>query len=48
MKLNLTYDFFMKINKLGVQGVVCGAIDYNTLKFRTKKDATLFYLKSRL
>ena len=28
---NLTYDFYMRINQLGVQGVVCGGIDYNTL-----------------
>jgi len=37
MKLNLTYEFYMKINKLGVQGVVCGAIDYNTLTKILKK-----------
>ena len=28
---NLTYDFYKRIKQLGVQGVVCGGIDYNTL-----------------
>jgi transcription antitermination factor NusG len=37
IKSNLTYDFYKKLNKLGVQGVVCGGIDYNTLTKILKK-----------
>jgi len=37
IKSNLTYDFYKKLNKLEVQGVVCGAIDYNTLTKILKK-----------
>ena len=31
MRPSLTYDFYKKLSDLGVQGVVCGGIDYNTL-----------------
>ena len=31
IKSNLSYDFYKQINELGVQGIVCGGIDYNTL-----------------
>jgi len=37
IKSNLSYDFYKKINELGVQGVVCGAINYNTLTKILKK-----------
>ena len=34
MKSNLTYDFYILLDKLGVQGIVSGGIDYETLIFR--------------
>ena len=37
MKSNLTYDFYKKVSDLGIQGVVCGGIDYNTLTKILKK-----------
>ena len=37
MKSNLTYDFYILLDKLGVQGIVCGGIDYETLTKILKK-----------
>ena len=37
MKSTLTYDFFKKISELGIQGIVCGGIDYSTLTKILKK-----------
>mgnify|MGYP001202932963 CR=1 FL=1 len=37
MQSTLTYDLFKKISLLGIQGIVCGGIDYNTLTKILKK-----------
>ena len=39
-------EFEKVVKELGPTRIY--VVDYNTIKFRTKKDATLFYLKNRL